>query len=571
MNEMKKYLALLLALAMMLSLLVGCTPSNDDTKPSAEATKPSSGTADTKPSEDTTPAEPQKLTIGINKKPTIENYDTTWMTTYLEEQLNIDIEFVYFSADSKEAATQFGLMVAGNEKLPDIICNIGLTTDAINEYGMDGYILPLNDYLTPEKAPNFFETLTWAQDGVADNMMKFGVCSVDGNQYGFPQVNEGTWNACHYMTWINTEWLKKLNMEAPTTVDELYTVLKAFKENDMNGNGKADEIPAIGSHTYRANLENFIMNAFVYCVDDYFWNATDGKIWAPYDTEEYRQGLIFIKKLVDEGLMDPISFTMTTVSEMKPYWTPLEGPTFCGVVGAHPQVGAENTNDLLFEYTNLIPLKDATGSGRGGYCPMFGHTYSYGTFITTDCENPDLAFKFLDFNASREMVISQQYGERGVDWEWNTEGFAAAGLPAQYEQLTFPTLWSTQNNKIWNTNTVNVWVQAGNARQWVNDGSHSARRNGETQRTMYLNYKDGPKPAETIMNLVYSAEEQEVVSEYSQILKDYVASARALFCTGAMDPSDDGDWQEYLDALKNQGMYEWQEAAQSAYDRMNGK
>ena len=43
--------------------------------------------------------------------------------------------------------------------------------------------------------------------------------------------------------WIRQDWLDKLGLAVPTTVDELHDVLLAFKNNDPNGNGKADEIP----------------------------------------------------------------------------------------------------------------------------------------------------------------------------------------------------------------------------------------------------------------------------------------------------------------------------------------
>ena len=42
---------------------------------------------------------------------------------------------------------------------------------------------------------------------------------------------------------INKAWLDKLGMQVPTTRDELEDVLKAFKTEDPNGNGQADEIP----------------------------------------------------------------------------------------------------------------------------------------------------------------------------------------------------------------------------------------------------------------------------------------------------------------------------------------
>ena len=562
---MKKYLAILLALAMMLSMLVGCTPSGDGTKPSGEATKPTSGNADTLP---TNAAERPVLTIGMPKKATVENYDTQWMTLYIEEQLNIDLQFVYFSSDAGEATTQFGLMVSGNEKLPDVMWSPGLTYDAICEYGMDGYIIPLNEYLTEENAPNLYAALEYAFDGVAENLMNFGRC-YDGNYYGWPKLSENALEAPHYYTFINTDWLEKVNMDMPTTVDEFYEVLKAFKEQDPNGNGKADEIPAIGSMaSWRANLPLFIMNAFVYVVEDHFWNVTDGKVWAPYDTEEYRQGLIYLKKLVDEGLLDPGAFTIKTAKEIKPYWTPVDGDLFCGVVCSYHTTSVEKGDERLFDYDHLPWLQDATGSGRGGYAPAYGHTYKYDTFITKDCENPDLAAKFLDFMSSNEMAIIQQTGEPGVEWEWSNEGENILGFKVM-RKVHDATLWSSQNEKLWNHLGATIWTQQGIAEAFADDGSYDSKRQLLEQR-MYNSYVNADKPEELITTLVYNGEEQELVGEVQTILKDYVANSRALFATGVMDPSNDADWQEYLNGLKAQGMYEWQEAAQAAYDRMNG-
>ena len=48
------------------------------------------------------------------------------------------------------------------------------------------------------------------------------------------------------LIYINNNWLTKLGLPIPKTVDELQTTLKAFKTQDPNGNGQADEIPALG-------------------------------------------------------------------------------------------------------------------------------------------------------------------------------------------------------------------------------------------------------------------------------------------------------------------------------------
>lgn len=95
-------------------------------------------------------------------------------------------------------------------------------------------------------------------------------------------------------------------------MDELYEVLKKFATEDHNGNGKADEIPLVGIDVnYRSDVVEFLVNAFVYCNDTNVFNVTDGKVWVPYTTDEYRQALIYLNKLYSEGLLSPLFYTIS--------------------------------------------------------------------------------------------------------------------------------------------------------------------------------------------------------------------------------------------------------------------
>ena len=85
----------------------------------------------------------------------------------------------------------------------------------------------------------------------------------DGHIYALPQ-----WADCYHCTypdklWINSTWLKKLNLQMPKTTEELRTVLRAFKTQDPNGNGKADEIP-MTTDAQDSSLIAYLMNAFAY-------------------------------------------------------------------------------------------------------------------------------------------------------------------------------------------------------------------------------------------------------------------------------------------------------------------
>ena len=77
--------------------------------------------------------------------------------------------------------------------------------------------------------------------------MRQMVTNPDGHIYTLPGKKPLRPKGCD-TPFINKAWLDRLGLEMPTTVDEWYEVLKAFKEQDANGNGDPnDEIPLTGS------------------------------------------------------------------------------------------------------------------------------------------------------------------------------------------------------------------------------------------------------------------------------------------------------------------------------------
>ena len=162
---MKKVICTLLALVMVMSMMVGCG-SKEETTTEAPAKEETSAPAEEKKEE--APAEEKKeeaptewteegylpfangetLVIGTSELAVVDNYDTNPLTVWLEEQTGVNIEFMFFPGDAGAKQQTFTLMVAAGEKLPDIIMNgVELTTQMINEYGRDGYIVDLKDYI----------------------------------------------------------------------------------------------------------------------------------------------------------------------------------------------------------------------------------------------------------------------------------------------------------------------------------------------------------------------------------------------------------------------------------------
>ncbi|MBR6825808.1 MAG: extracellular solute-binding protein, partial [Oscillospiraceae bacterium] len=303
---MKKIIAMLLALVMLLGCLAACnqTPPDQtkDTTPPKENTEYVAPTQNTDPKEELgklpLTEEDVTITIGLPQSANTEDYETNDYTLWLEEKTGINLEFKLYSGDKSEAITQLNLEVAGDEKLPDIIWGFSAIDNSLMyELGEDGYLVDLKDYYS-KYGYWFWEEMASVPENDQKALFQYGTDPSNGAFYAFPRyVSQGS-DAPNTRPGINVTWLEAVGAEMPTTVDELYEVLKKFAAEDPNGNGKADEIPLLGSSKcYRTDTVQWIINAYVFCMDEYFFNATDGEIWVPYTTEEYRQALVYLNKL----------------------------------------------------------------------------------------------------------------------------------------------------------------------------------------------------------------------------------------------------------------------------------
>lgn len=574
---MKKFLALILALVLVLSLFAGCGSKEATTEePAKETEKTETKTpeavqepAETSSDEEYLPlvkdGSRPKLTIGLQQVSTVEDYDTNAFTLWLEEQSGVDIEFVYFSSDISEAMTQLSLMISGGEKLPDILWSfMNIDKSAVFEYGQEGYFLDLTDYFE-NYGHYFWESYNRISEQDQKNIFALGTDPVSGGFYGFPHYGSRDSDSYQTILAINQTWLDKLDLEAPTNVDELYTVLKAFATEDPNGNGIADEIPMIGrAKSWRGDATDYIVNAFVFCDTEYMFNANDGQLWVPFTTDEYREAMIYINKLCSEGLLSTLNFTATAHSDLIPIVTPADGTALAGIYAGHPLLVSETGNEVMYEYTGLAPLDDATG--KGGYLVGKAPFLAYSSFITCDCENPELAFKLLDMFCWDESVARLRYGEEGVDWV-RSEGTSWAGTPSMIDVVNGAAFSS--GNSCWQSNGSAITIPENYYPILKLDDSWDGRRS-ELEVSMAQACMSKAEPDEVVYELVYSAEENEVVSEVKTLLQDYLLQARAQFATGVMDPNNDADWQTYLDTLEGMGLAKFLEVSQAAYTRMNG-
>lgn len=539
---MKKVLSVILAALLALSMFACGNESGSD---------PTGGT--------TTPGEKVTLTVGIPQNANVTSYDDNAFTNKLEELANVEIKFVFFPSSSENYIRQLSLMAAsGKEKLPDVIVGFkSLSYNQRTEFGEAGYFIDLNPYL--DQATNFQEHYK-AMPERHQKRMESRATSLSGAWYAMPQYF--TANAIDDLEnemFINTTWLKKLGLEAPETVDELYDVLCAFRDEDPNGNGRDDEIPMFGA----ATIVDYVINAYVYRDNTYPFNVTNGKLWPAFTSDEYRQALITLNKWCKEGLFSDLCFSVTSNTERQQLISPTSGTALVGVFSGHPAIVMMKTSNLFEQYSALKPLKDETG--KGGYLVLHNTAMEYGNFITKDCQNPEAAMRFLDCFYIDDMVTSQRHGEKDVDWKEQT-GTNIFGDDDAYVYCINTDVFF-KGNKTWCTCVGGIMT----SQNYFAIEQYETPADEQIGRMLHelmdiMKDEETNYPDEVCSDLIYTPEQYEGRTEYMALINPYITESRNYFILGQKDPNNDSEWQEYLNTLDEYGLEDFRDLIQEVYD-----
>lgn len=500
------------------------------------------------------------LTVGVPQNATIDDYENNAFTKYLEEELNMDLEIVLFAGASSQYTQQFSLMCSSGEELPDVFINFsGLAKNTLDMYGQDGYIMELTD-LIEKYGKNFKAQMELLEEDEKWRINSAMVCVEDDGIYGMPQYsNIYSPELMQNKMMINREWLNKLGLQEPTNINELYKVLQAFATQDPNGNGQADEIPMLASSDQEISM--YLINAFMYYNKSEQFNVDNGKLYVAATTKEYRNGLQFVNKLVSENLLSNLSYTITK-ADAKSLLSPSDQVARVGIWCGHPETSLSADCTILNQYEPLSPLDDATG--KGGYGVLNGNGLSFGAFITSQCENPEAAMKFLDAWYLDETIKRSRHGEPGVDWE-RKEGKTLFGTDSEIQivnaQAFFKgsTTWGIFGPGIFRLENTECISQMGSDSLV---GSTAVMFSKWYEEMLTDRWK---QPEELCRSLRYTQDETEKADSASWL--SYIAEARTLFCTGVLDPNNDKDWNEYLDKLEEYGQSRILGVAQTVYDR----
>lgn len=440
------------------------------------------------------------------------------------------------------------LLFASND-LPDFVMRAGLTPQLITSYAAAGQIIPLDDLIEAGYAPNLSALMA------ADEGIRKSITSADGHIYSLPNISEADGRIGS--SWINKKWLDKLGLEMPTTMDEFYQVMKAFKEQDPNGNNKADEIPLSG-YKEKANNGNEFFKSFYGnwgfggnsgIIAPYMDVDDNGKVRYIATDEKFKEMLTYFSKFWAEGLIDKEMFSQ----DMNQVIAKVDEERI-GYV-------AKGNNNLWM------------GKNRGDYVqnPVMraidGDVYwtsvspkvrDIGSFvITSKNPNPEATLRWGDYFLSEEGTAMARLGIQDVTYTIDSDGFYK--LKDEYannpDGLTVDEALSDY-----------TIFQGGQIPQRV---TQKVDQSAAVLPEMIAN-KDVVRPYlvadEKLMIPNFSEDENIQLSTYATDIEAYTEEQVVKFITGAKSLDE---WDNYVSTLNKMHLDKYLAIYQAAYDRWN--
>ena len=344
-------------------------------------------------------------TMGDTIANDIKDFNDILAFQEMEERTGIHIEWEH--AVSGQDTEAFNLMLATRD-LPDLIRNnIGSEGKEAIKYVQDDVIIDLSPYM--EYAPNFKGILDENPDlykQLADD---------NGGIYFFPSLNLDIRTRVYRGFMIREDWCEDVGMDIPQNTDELYEVLKAWQENDVNGNGEKDEVfSGRGS-------SDFLVYNLLWCFGSHFgFQLKDGAVTHGLLTDEFKEGMAYIAKLYAEGLIDPDFLTNDTTKWESKFISEEAGVAY----GIASRIDKFNKN---VEGAHFVPIAVMNGpDNRPGYTYDNTITNIYKTqqtvCITTVNENIEKSMMWMDYVYSPEGEILFNLGVEGISYEIGEDG-----------------------------------------------------------------------------------------------------------------------------------------------------
>lgn len=386
--------------------------------------------------------------------------------------------------------------------------------------------------------------------------------TLNGKMYNLPNYRGKLLDSPANIMLINKVWLDKLGLEIPKTWDELLNVLEAFKTQDPNGNGKADEIPYLArpwtATTIMEAYSPFLfLNSFgiettsLNEATNSGYYVKDGKVGTYMTTDEFRQVIDFLSEMVNRGVLSKNDFT----SDWSKYANKLKGDGKTSTVGM--EIGWSSITDLATadEYVPMeLPAAPGVSADEVTWDSSQNNYTASALAVKKDSPRMDKIIKVIDALYSQEFSVKQYYGDSkywtqdgdtytlNEEWQKNSDEGKGTGLSEHFGG------WIPDNVEIKN----------------AAPGDVKKAEEGKIYDEQ-LSHVDPAK--DVIPSYVNPSDEDRVtLSNNNTSMINYAVPVIAKWITSG-NPVSDGDWDAYVKNLKSYNIDQNVEIWQKWYDQ----
>ena len=352
---------------------------------------------------------------------------------------------------------------------------------------------------------------------------------------------------------IRKDWLDKLNLDVPETIDELHEALLGF----VNECGADRALLLTGSTQLTGTGIVGGFGTIGYDGDTVNMYVKDGEVRNGFLDESYRDYMETMAQWYKEGI---IAQDFATESN-DPFTSNADRYISGGNAGVWTSMSDNMDSNMLtgkdadpnYEIAPMAqPMLEAGEIFHFGDSRIGANAMGKSVAITEDCEDVELACKWLDFFFSDEGIKYANYGLEGVSWNYNdagepeldldalTDGFPMISFGMTYYTLACVATLQDFDRQFGAYSDLNLEAME----LWT-----------ETSDDLYT------LPTQVELTTDESSEFSEIWSD----LSTYANTEVFKFVMG--EYNFDEDWDSFIDQLKDMGLEDGVAIYQDAYDR----
>lgn len=357
----------------------------------------------------------------------ISGWENTAWIQEIERRTNVDITFL--GPNSGDDYTQAVTIMLASGNYPDLVyMNWNNYNGGLSAAIEDGVVVDIS-------ASEEYKALmpTWFGMLEENEMLRRAVTLDDGTSALFCHVENDLKRGAYGGYAIRKDWLDRLGLEIPTTVDELYDVLVAFRDEDANGNGDPDDEIPLTDYSAKEML-GALAAAWGLRVNTMYPNPEEPDAltyWTEYnDGETFKDFVATMRQWYEEGLIDIEFASQDDTARVAKITSDQAGVFYCYTANfSQWEEAIAAANPEAAELVTIYGMVPVVGPAGKTYTTNDAHVRyaasNEGTCVTSAAEENgtiEAILKMIDFMYTEEGSEIINWGIEGESYTIDADG-----------------------------------------------------------------------------------------------------------------------------------------------------